>query len=122
MALEMDVVYRGSEAQALAAIEEKFREGLAEYGTVLLPKAQALVPEDSGDLKATIRYAVAKKKLYAALRAGSRATKKKTGVDYAAYVEYGTQKMPARPFMRGAVLQTQDSCDRIMAAKLGSLK
>lgn len=44
-----------------------------------------------------------------------------TGIGYAAYVEFGTRKMAANPFMRRAAEAGQDELDRVTDAIMGAI-
>lgn len=76
------------------AMQAAARDGLEKGGEVMEAKIQAGCPVDTGKLKASIKRGPV---------TGGGAKLKvevKTEVDYASYVELGTSKMIARPFMR----------------------
>lgn len=60
--------------------------------------ARRFVPIDTGALKASIRVLSFGQKDTRYVTAGGAA-----GVDYAAFVEFGTSKMEAQPYMRPAI-------------------
>lgn len=77
------------------------------------PNAQLGVPVRTGALQASIQKKVSRTKLMSF--AGMVWTK---GIGYAAYIEYGTSKMRARPFMRPAVNLTKDAIKRMFGLKV----
>lgn len=72
------------------------------------PGAQLGVPVKTGTLQASIIQSVTRKKLMSFV--GEISTK---GIPYAGFLEYGTSKMKARPFMRPAVALTRDAIKRM---------
>jgi HK97 gp10 family phage protein len=72
-------------------------------------KAKFFVPVDTGALRKSIRKEARARPagyyVYIGIRAGGYVRNPKTGrlVDYALYVEYGTSRMSAQPFMRPAL-------------------
>lgn len=79
------------------------------------PSAQAGVPVQSGLLQSTIQQKVEKKALMS-----YQGEVRTQGIEYAGFVEYGTSKMAARPFMRPAINLTTDAIKRTMGAKIES--
>ncbi len=73
------------------------------------PNAQAGVPVQTGLLQSSITQQVTRKGLMS-YQGEIRAY----GVPYSGYIEYGTSKMRARPFMRPAVNLTKDAIQRMM--------
>ena len=94
-----------------AAIEKKAMDRLEKAGEVVAERARGLVPVDTGALKASIRVVRLKGdpkqniRVYAGNRVqgGSRMKGAARGAFYAHMVEYGTVKMPAKPFLRPAL-------------------
>jgi len=84
-------------------------KALKEVTTKIRDKAKELCPVDTGSLKKSIRrtaYAREKGHIHQmGVRAGGYVTNPRTGrkVDYASYVEYGTSRTPAQPYLRPAV-------------------
>jgi HK97 gp10 family phage protein len=68
-------------------------------GSIVAARGRADAPRATGRLAASVRPGKAARK--AVVRAGG------ARVPYAAFVEYGTSKMPGRPFLRTAVAVTQ---------------
>lgn len=71
---------------------------LREKARAIRDDAKRRCPKDTGALSESVRYAVSRRTLTASVHAGG---KKVRGIDtyYAHFVEYGTQKMRARPFL-----------------------
>jgi len=84
-------------AKLKIAIDNAIKNAVEKVKFKAEAKAISLVPVDTGRLKGSITY----KDLGpydVELRAGY-----KKGVDYAEFVEYGTSKMKAQPFLRPAI-------------------
>jgi HK97 gp10 family phage protein len=79
------------------------------------PNAQLGVPVRTGALQASIQQSVTKNASGGFL--GKVWTK---GVDYAGFIEFGTSRMHARPFMRPAVNLAKDSIKRLFGLKIDS--
>jgi len=77
------------------------------------PNAKAGVPVDTGVLQGSITQKVSKTKSMS--YQGEVATR---GVPYAGYLEFGTSKMRARPFIRPAVNLTKDAIKRVFGLKV----
>jgi HK97 gp10 family phage protein len=92
------------------------RKGIRAGGKVLLEATKAVAPKDEGDLKTSIVLRVSKKK-----RKGEYAMRVQTGESgigegddfYARMLEYGTHKMPARPWMRPAFAMNWGKAARV---------
>lgn len=68
-------------------------------------EAQRLVNEDTGSLRKAISYSVRKSRrggVYAKIYIKRRRYGNNKPSDYAHFVEFGTRKQPARPFLRAA--------------------
>jgi HK97 gp10 family phage protein len=77
---------------------------------IIAEEARALVPVDTGALQDSIRVQVEGEEVQ--LVAGGE------GVDYQAYVEFGTIKMEAQPYMRPAIDSKQGEATKAIAANL----
>ncbi len=77
--------------------KDKIIEVLREETQEAVEDAKNRVPVDTGALRDSIKRTISKKKLTATMSAGGKVK----GVDtyYAFFVEHGTRKMPARPFL-----------------------
>lgn len=120
---------RWYDTQVLAEIEKIKRSALKRIGMAIAKDARALCPvgveirfgskvwkeREPGTLKASIRYRITKGGKGVQIIAGSRKAlltrggKKYMGRDpfYARFVEFGTSKMIARPFLRPAMARNQ---------------
>lgn len=72
--------------------------------------AQAIVPVDTGRLKLSIQSRAERKGDVVGAQVWSNASESESGksVDYAAFVEFGTSKMKAQPYMRPALDKNKD--------------
>jgi HK97 gp10 family phage protein len=94
-----------------AEIEKRAMDRLEKAGEGVAAKACQLVPVDTGTLKNSIRVTRLKGdpkmniRVYAGNRVKGGSMKKgaERGAFYAHFIEYGTVKMSARPFMRPAL-------------------
>jgi HK97 gp10 family phage protein len=83
--------------KAGAEIKEDTRKVLKEMADVVADDARGRVPVDTGSLKNSIKPSVSKRQLEASVSAGGNVGG--TDTYYAVFVEFGTHKMPARPFL-----------------------
>lgn len=93
----MSIKIRGLEKLQKKLIDNadpsKVRQLVKKHGAQMQNKTQRLAPVDSGTLKRSIELEIS--------LSGLQATVKPT-VHYAPYVEYGTRKMNAHPFLKPA--------------------
>lgn len=82
--------------QTRKAIEAAAARGVARAGGYIVDLARQLCPVDTGALRASIRLEPAQPELRMAVKAGGGA------VTYAHYIEYGTSRSPAQPFLTPA--------------------
>lgn len=75
-----------------AAIELSVEHAINDAGSMIAETAQAIVPVDTGRLRASITLN----------KIGNLIVEVFTVVEYGPYVEYGTRYMAAQPFMRPA--------------------
>jgi HK97 gp10 family phage protein len=80
------------------------------------PNAIAGVPVDTGALQASINQEVVWKgeKVVGTITAGE-------GLNYANAIEFGTSKMPARPFMRPAMNEQRDAIRKLFKQPINKL-
>lgn len=76
------------------------------------PNAELGVPVRTGRLQASVTQKISRTKDGFEGVVGTR------GIDYAGYIEFGTSKMPARPFIRPAINLTQDAIKRMFGLKV----
>lgn len=79
------------------AIRRAAAEGVARAGGYIVDLARQLVPVDTGALKASIRLEPEQPALQMTVKAGGATA------PYAGYVERGTARSPAQPFLTPAV-------------------
>lgn len=86
--------------RGVAQYERDGEKALDELGNKIVARAQSLVPTDTGRLRSSIRV-VAKGRD----AAGPHVDVGAEGVDYAVYVEYGTDDTTPQPYMRPALAE-----------------
>lgn len=79
------------------------------------PNALLGVPVQTGTLQESVKQKVTRTRLM-----GFQGEVASRGVKYAGYVEYGTSKMAARPFMRPAIATTREAIRRMFKLKVDS--
>jgi HK97 gp10 family phage protein len=98
----MDKVRRRLVDEIPAKVRAELERAMLESANVIVAGARLRVPVDEGDVRASIRQhgvRVGKKGgLYVAITAGDKSTENR-GYQVARLLEFGTQKMPAQPFM-----------------------
>lgn len=83
------------DSEWMERIREPLTRKLEQLGQRIEDTARALVPVDTGRLRNSLHHEVKN----FTLRVGSR------DVEYSAYVEYGTSRTPAQPYLRPAIEQ-----------------
>lgn len=94
-----------------AALERAIENGLEAIGMTAETYAKKECPVDTGRLRNSIAHAVAKSE--DAVYIG-------TNVEYAPYVEFGTSRQKAQPFLRPAASNHSAEYERIMKSSLKS--
>lgn len=86
-------------------IEKRAMDRLEKAGELIAEHARNKVPVDTGRLRDSIRVRRLKgdPKQNIRVYAGNRKRREQGGAFYAHMVEYGTVKMPAKPFLRPAL-------------------
>lgn len=104
----------------LKLLQDRVQEGLEECADFLKEKAKEYCPVDTGALQASIgaepvgnRHVV----IYAGGDSLTNAGNDKH-VDYAPYVEFGTSRSPAQPFLRPAKENHRGELKQIMDAAM----
>ena len=82
----------------------------AAAGEAVADEARAMCPVDTGALRNSI-----------AVSAGNDGAEISADADYAAYVEFGTWKMAAQPFLVPALLNSADAITAHVAAAIGEM-
>lgn len=89
--------------------------GVQQTAEAIAQEAQRLVPVDTGALRTSIE-------VFGAGGSGARTVEAGQGLDYAAFVEYGTAKAPAQPFMTPAAARHRADLPKNIAAQLKALE
>lgn len=98
-AMELDSgAFMASLKRHLAHLEVKTEDDLVRVGLRVQARARALCPVDSGRLRSSIVMTKGRDGTGFYVEIG-------TNVNYAAFVEFGTSKMRARPFLIPAVAE-----------------
>ena len=112
-------------AEIASHIDPKVVDGLDEVADKIVEDAKELCPVDTGALRRSIRKDKQLVSLYPftytiGVTAGGQVKNPRTGreVDYAAYVEFGTSRTPAQPFMGPAMEKNQGEVRRILSKKV----
>ena len=91
--------------EILEALPERISAALTAIGAVAESHAKDLCPVDTGRLRNSISYAVEE---------SEQAVYIGTNVEYAAYVEMGTSRMKARPYLKPAAENYSDEYRALM--------
>jgi HK97 gp10 family phage protein len=86
------------------AVEAATVKALTGAALIVEGAAKGLAPVDTGNLKGSITY-----------RVGFDHAKVGTNVDYAPYLEYGTVKMSAQPYLRPGLDSNKSAINKSMA-------
>ena len=105
----MSYTYKDNTAAVLSALEKAKKNGLEAIGMTAEGHAKKNTPVDTGRLRNSIAHAVDGDAAYIG-----------TNVEYAPYVELGTVKMKARPYLRPAATEHTDEYKRLMEAAMKS--
>ncbi len=106
--MKVNVTYNGSLSDLAAGIEAAVSEAIAAGAEVVAGGARSICPVDTGALQASI--AVSQSGTNAQISANT---------DYAAYVEFGTSKMAAQPYLVPSLLGNENTIIAAIAANLG---
>lgn len=80
-----------------------------ELGTIAFKSARQIVPVDTGRLKISIEQKFERRDLISEAEVG-------TDVPYAGYVEYGTSRQRAQPYMRPSLTQARRQAGPVVKA------
>lgn len=94
--------------KAAGKVPEKARLAIRKAGTDIKRDAQAIAPVDTGFLKSSISMQAQGNKTLARVEVGPTA-------NYAAFVELGTHKMAAQPYLRPATDKNIPKLDKAIA-------
>lgn len=84
-------------------------DAVKELGTIAFKSARQIVPVDTGRLKTSIEVELERQNLISKVEIG-------TDVPYAAYVEYGTSRQRAQPYMRPSLTQARRQAGPVVKA------
>lgn len=100
---DIDVKLTDNSAEVKEALADAVMRGLEAIGLVAEGHAKELCPVDTGRLRNSISHATEGDAVYIG-----------TNVEYAPYVELGTSRMAARPFLRPAAESYGDEYRALM--------
>ncbi|MEM2351789.1 MAG: HK97 gp10 family phage protein [Thermoproteota archaeon] len=103
-----------------ARLDGLSQEALKEVAEQIVEDAKALCPVDTGSLRRSIRFErdPSSGVIVAAGGGGVINPKTKCEVDYAAYVEFGTSRAPAQPFLQPALEKNVVGLEEILCRKI----
>lgn len=99
----MEVVIKDNSEEFLKALPEQIEQALTAIGLTAESYAKQECPVDTGRLRNSITHAVEGDAVYIG-----------TNVEYAPYVELGTSRMAARPYLRPAAENHGDEYRALM--------
>ena len=103
-----EVIYTSNKAQVEGSVKQAIARALEICGGTAEGYAKELCPVDTGNLRNSIAHAQVSENTE---RVGSN-------VHYAPYVELGTRKMRAQPYLRPAVENHRDEYANIIKSEL----
>lgn len=105
--MKINITYDGALGALADEIEERVSAAIAAGAETVKEHAQSICPVDTGNLRDSI--AVSQDGTGAEISANT---------DYAAYVEFGTSKMAAQPFLVPALLGNENAVLSAIAAAI----
>ena len=102
----MDVKFTDNSAEILKAFEQATARGLEKIGLTAEGYAKAKAPVDTGRLRNSITHEVDGNDVYIG-----------SNVEYAPYVELGTSKQKAQPFLKPAATEHSRTYRAILEAE-----
>lgn len=100
--------------QFAAGLPAAIDAGVQETAEQVEETARSLVPVDTGALRTSIET-------FGAGGSGERTVEAGQGLGYAAFVEYGTDKAPAQPFLTPAAEQNRPNLTKNVARHIEAL-
>jgi HK97 gp10 family phage protein len=108
--------------------EQKLRAALHAGGEIIAAEARRLVPVDTGTLKDSIQVTDERDaRVYGKVNGagvsvyvGPVGSTEDGDVPYAKFVEFGTARAGAQPFMRPAIASKRPEAERVVAARLAA--
>jgi len=101
--------FESNHPEVLRRTEAAVLKSLAEAGALVKTDAKLRCPVDTGNLRKSITSEV--KQIEHSVEIG-------TNVDYAQYVEYGTKRSKAQPYLRPAGDENRDKIERLFQKNL----
>lgn len=101
--MKVDITYDGGLSDIADRLENDMENIILSAGERVKSSAQSLCPVDTGRLRDSIEVSAE----------GNRAVIS-ANTDYAAYVEFGTSKMPPKPFLVPALIENADAIGEIV--------
>lgn len=105
----MSVRYTSYKKEVLSKIKEAIPKALEIVGGTAERHVKDVTPVDTGRLRNSITHGMV----------GNNATAIGTSVDYAIYVEFGTHKMVAQPYLRPGIESHADEYAMIIKKVIG---
>ena len=105
----MDVKFTDNSAEILRAFEQATARGLEKIGLTAEGYAKSNAPVDTGRLRNSISHEVNEQDVYIG-----------SNVEYAPYVELGTARQKARPFLKPAATEHSQTYKGILKAEYES--
>lgn len=105
--MAISVTIEDHSPEFLEELKRRIPVALEECGLAAEGYAKRLCPVDTGLLRNSITHAVVEDSAYIG-----------TNVEYAPYVEMGTSRTRAQPFIRPAITENADDYKRIIEARL----
>lgn len=102
----MNVTFKDNSAEILKAFEQATERGLEKIGLVAEGYAKKLTPVDTGRLRNSITHEVDGNDVYIG-----------SNVEYAPYVELGTSKQKAQPFLKPAATEHSQTYKGILESE-----
>lgn len=96
--MKVNIAYNGGLARVADILEGSMESIILSAGESVKSSAQGLCPVDTGRLRESID-----------VRTDGNKAIISANTDYAAYVEFGTSKMPPKPFLVPALIENSDA-------------
>jgi len=101
--------FESNHPEVLRRVEAAVLKSLSEAGMLVKTDAKLRCPVDTGNLRKSITSEV---------KQVDRSAEIGTNVEYAQYVEYGTKRTRAQPYLRPAGDENRDKIERIFQKNL----
>lgn len=108
----MQFSFRSNRREVEAAMKGAIRTALDTVGDLVVGWAQDLAPVDTGNLKSSLDHKAESNDVE--IVGTSRAKAPYKDVEYAVYVELGTHRMNAQPFLRPAIEHNRSTIKEVI--------